>query len=79
MATVIKAGKILPSGTAIHSTEFNFEDMSTQASAYLDTVRQKAAQILTQAQQQAKQTFLQAANGGGSRLSMRHARPPSTR
>jgi flagellar assembly protein FliH len=64
MATVIKAGKILPSGTVIHGTEFNFEDMSTQASAYLDTIQQKAAQILSQAQQQAKQTFLQAAERG---------------
>lgn len=64
MATVIKAGKIVPSGTAIQSTEFNFEDMSVQASAYLDTVRNKAAQILSQAQQQAKQTFVQAAERG---------------
>lgn len=64
MATVIKAGKILPHGTAIQSTEFNFEDMSAQANAYLDTVRQKAAQILSQAQQQAKQTFVQAAERG---------------
>lgn len=64
MATVIKAGKIVPSGTAIQSTEFNFEDMSAQASAYLDTVRNKAAQILSQAQQQAKQTFVQAAERG---------------
>lgn len=64
MATVIKAGKIVPSGTAIQHAEFNFEDMSAQASAYLDSVRHKAAQILTQAQQQAKQTFVQAAERG---------------
>ncbi|MHB0955775.1 MAG: FliH/SctL family protein [Pirellulaceae bacterium] len=64
MATVIKAGKIVPSGTAVQHTEFNLEDMSAQASLYLESVRQKAAQIVAQAQQQAKQTLVQAAERG---------------
>ena len=64
MASVIKAGRIVPSGTPIQHTEFNFEDMSAQASLYLESVRRQAAQILTQAQQQAKQTLVQAAERG---------------
>jgi flagellar biosynthesis/type III secretory pathway protein FliH len=64
MASVIKAGKIIPSGTAVQHTEFNFEDMSAQASLYLESVRQKATQIVAQAQQQAKQTIVQAAERG---------------
>jgi flagellar assembly protein FliH len=64
MASVIKAGKILPSGTAVQHTEFNFEDMSAQASLYLESVQQKAGQIVAQANQQAKQTIVQAAERG---------------
>jgi flagellar assembly protein FliH len=64
MASVIKAGKILPSGTAVQHTEFNLEDISANASQYLDTVRKKVAQIVAQAQQQAQHIAAQAAERG---------------
>lgn len=54
MASVIKSGRLIPSGTAVQHIEFNLEDMSQSASKYLDTVRQKAARILVEAQQQAQ-------------------------
>ena len=64
MASVIKAGKILPSGTAVQHAEFNFEDISANASQYLDTVRKQVAQIVAQAQQQSQQIAAQAAERG---------------
>ena len=64
MAAVIKAGKILPSGTSVQHAEFNFEDISANASQYLDTVRKKVAQIVAQAQQQSQQIAAQAAERG---------------
>ena len=64
MASVIKAGKVIRGGNSVQPTEFNLEDVSQQASAYLDTVRKQAEQILTQAHQQAKQIVTQAAQEG---------------
>lgn len=64
MASVIKAGKILPSGTAVQHTEFNLEDISANASQYLDTVRKEVAQIVAQAQQQTQHIAAQAAERG---------------
>jgi flagellar assembly protein FliH len=61
MASVIKAGKITPSGTAIQHAEFNWEDMSVNAARYLDSVRQQAEQIVASAQHQARQIATQAA------------------
>ena len=64
MACVIKAGKIIPSGTAVQHAEFNLEDMSQNASKYLDSVKHKAAQIVAQAQQQVRQMLVQAEQQG---------------
>jgi flagellar biosynthesis/type III secretory pathway protein FliH len=64
MASVIKAGKVIRSGTPVQHSDFNLEDMSNNASRYLDTVRQQAAQILTQARQQAQETSAQAEQQG---------------
>lgn len=64
MASVIKAGKILRSGTTVQHTEFNLEDISANASQYLDTVRRQVAQLVTQAQQQSQQIAAQAAERG---------------
>jgi flagellar assembly protein FliH len=64
MASVIKAGKMLPGGTTIQHTEFNLEDMSTHASQYLEKVREQAAHIVAQARQQAQQLAAQAAEQG---------------
>ncbi len=64
MASVIKAGKILPSGTVIQRAEFNLEDISANASRYLDNVRKQVAQIVKQAQQQSEQIAAEAAERG---------------
>jgi flagellar assembly protein FliH len=64
MASVIKAGKILPSGTVVQHAEFNLEDISANASQYLDGVRKQVAQIVHQAQQQSQQIAAQAAERG---------------
>lgn len=64
MASVIKAGKILPSGTVVQHAEFNLEDISANASQYLDNVRKQVAQIVTQAKQQSQQIAAQAAERG---------------
>lgn len=61
MAAVIKAGQIIPRGTAIQQAEFNWEDMSANAARYLESVRQQAQQIIATARQQAQQITLQAA------------------
>lgn len=64
MASVIKAGRVIPSGTPVQHTEFNLEDMSQNASKYLDTVKHKAAQIVLQAQKQAQKVLAQAEQQG---------------
>ncbi len=45
-------------------TEFNFEDMSRNASKYLDEVKQKAMRIVQDAQKQAQAVLAQAAQQG---------------
>ncbi len=64
MATVIKAGRIIPSGTAVQHSEFNLQDMSQHAAQYLDEVKLKAAQLVKQAQQQAVAVQREAAERG---------------
>lgn len=64
MASVIKSGRVIPSGTPVQQTEFNLEDMSQNASNYLETVRQQAAKIVRDAQQQAQQITAQAVASG---------------
>ena len=64
MASVIKAGKVLRSGTTIQHTEFNLEDLSAHASQYLDTVRRQVAQLVAQARQQSQQIAAEAAERG---------------
>ena len=64
MASVIKAGKILPGGTTVQHAEFNLEDISASASQYLDTVRKQVAQIIAQAQQQSQHIAAQACERG---------------
>lgn len=59
MASVIKAGKIIPSGTVVRHSEFNLEDMSEHAAVYLDSVKQQAADIVAQARQQATRAQVQ--------------------
>jgi flagellar assembly protein FliH len=59
MASVIKAGKIIPGGTAIGLSEFNLQDMSHHASTYLDRVKQQAAQIIQDARRQSLQVQAQ--------------------
>ncbi len=50
MSTVIKANG---STRMVQGVAFNFEDMTGQANQYLEQVRQRALQIITEAQQQA--------------------------
>jgi flagellar assembly protein FliH len=64
MATVIKAGRVIPGGTAAQPSQFNLEDLSQQASQYLDNVRAQAARIVTQAQEKAQAIERQAAEQG---------------
>jgi flagellar assembly protein FliH len=64
MASVIKAGRIIPSGTSVQHSEFNLEDMSQHASKYLDNVKQKAAQLVRDAQQQSQRIKSEAAQEG---------------
>ncbi len=64
MASVIKAGRVIPSGTAVQHTEFNLEDISQNATKYLDTVKQKAARIIKQAEEQSQLLLVQAAQKG---------------
>jgi flagellar assembly protein FliH len=64
MASVIKSGRVIPSGTAVQHSEFNFEDMSENATKYLDSVKQKAAEIVHDAQKQSQNVREQAARQG---------------
>ena len=64
MASVIKAGRVIRSGTPVQHIEFNLEDMSQNAAKYLDTVKQKAGQIVLQAQKQAQHVLAQAEQQG---------------
>jgi flagellar assembly protein FliH len=51
MSTVIKAAD---RNAAIQATAFNFDDMASKATAYLDKVRAEAAQIVVAAKKQAQ-------------------------
>jgi flagellar assembly protein FliH len=51
MSTIIRASD---RNQEIHQPAFNFEDMSVQASRYLDTVRAEAAKILVAARKEAE-------------------------
>ncbi len=64
MATVIKAGRVIPSGTTIQHADYNLEDMAQNASHYLDSVRQQAAQIVLEARQQSRKIMQQAEQQG---------------
>jgi flagellar assembly protein FliH len=64
MATVIKAGRVIPSGTTVQHAEYNLEDVSQTAAHYLDTVKQQAAQIVREAQLQARKVLQQAEQQG---------------
>jgi len=64
MASVIKAGRVISSGTSVQHSEFNFEDMSQNAAQYLETIRERAARLVQQAQQQAQEVLAQAEQQG---------------
>ena len=54
MGSIIKAGTIQPGTAATGHVEFNFDDMSHQASQYLGSVKQRAAQIIERANREAE-------------------------
>ena len=54
MAGIIKAGELHQGGKAARHVEFNFNDMSDRANEYLSTVKQQAAHIVNSAREQAK-------------------------
>ena len=64
MASVIKAGHVIPSGTPVQHIQYNLENMDQAASHYLDAVRKKAAEILQEAKSQAEKIRTQAAYEG---------------
>jgi flagellar assembly protein FliH len=64
MASVIKAGRVIPSGTTVRHSAFNLEDMSQNASKYLDSVKTQAADIVKQAQQRSEQVHAEAEQRG---------------
>ena len=74
MSTIIKAGSTLPSqsGLTVAPLAFNLDDMSNQATGYLEKVRTQAQQILNDAQQQASQIRKQA-EAEGHRTAQQHA------
>jgi flagellar assembly protein FliH len=55
MAGIIKAHTTNLASQAAHPAAFNFTDMGDQANAYLNQVRQQAAQIVAQARSEAEQ------------------------
>lgn len=64
MAGIIKAGPAKTIGSGPHEVAFNFEDLSRKADTYLETVRARAAEILTQAQRDAEQIRQRAVDQG---------------
>lgn len=64
MASVIKAGRVIPSGTPVRHTEYNLEDMDRRASKYLDAVKEKAARIVQDAQTEANKIRTKAKQEG---------------
>lgn len=74
MSTIIKAGSTLPSqsGLTVAPLAFNLDDMSNQATDYLEKVRVQAQQILRDAQQQADSIRKQA-EAQGVQTAQQHA------
>jgi len=64
MAFIIKAGTPHPGLPSTRRAEFNFEDVSQQATDYLNSVKQQAAAILARARQEAEQVRAQATQAG---------------
>jgi len=64
MAGIIKAHVSRPGGQAAHPAVFNFADMGDQANAYLNEVREQAAQMIAQAKAEAEQIKLKAQADG---------------
>ncbi|MFW6169515.1 MAG: FliH/SctL family protein [Planctomycetota bacterium] len=64
MASVIKAGRVIPSGTPVRQTEYNLQDMNQAASEHLETVKKKAARIVLKAQQEAQEILVKAEEKG---------------
>ena len=55
MATILKESDLKQSGAEARLVAFNIDDVQTRAQAYLQEVRQQAAALLTQAQNEADQ------------------------
>jgi flagellar assembly protein FliH len=64
MAGVIKSGQMPSGGALAQAAAFNFEDLARKADGYLESFRQKAAQILAEANQHANQIRQQARQQG---------------
>jgi len=64
MASVIKSGRVIPSGTPVRHSEYNLQDMDQAASEHLETVKKKAARIVLKAQKEAGNVRQQAAKEG---------------
>lgn len=60
MAGIIKAGSTRHDPRGVQSVAFNFDDMSQQASGYLDVVRSQAAQIISRATEESQEIRRQA-------------------
>jgi flagellar assembly protein FliH len=66
MATVIKSNSLHepPSGKALRTIAFRFDDIADEANEYLDTVREEAAKIIQQAHQKAERIRQEATASG---------------
>lgn len=64
MAFIIKAGTMQPGSPSTQCVAFNLEDVSQQASDYLNSVKQQAMAVLTRARQEADQIRARAAQAG---------------
>lgn len=64
MASVIKSGRVIPSGTPVRQTEYNLQDMNQAASEHLETVKKKAARIVLKAQKEAQEVVAKAEQQG---------------
>ncbi len=64
MAFIIKAGTMHRGASSTRHANFNFEDISRQASQYLDSVKQQAAGLLAQARREAESIRARAEEAG---------------
>ncbi|MCH2130386.1 MAG: flagellar assembly protein FliH [Pirellulaceae bacterium] len=64
MATIIKSGVEFASGHDVHTAAYHLTDMSDHAQTYLDDVRQKAAVLVAEANQEADAIRQRAATEG---------------